>query len=185
MKKYALHVILATLSGAVALSGWYAAYHLGPRHGRNGYRTLEADVYHPTFFKRYALARAQRAAWVKSAPAIALAYVGRTRVCPDQQIESRAVDEAQAIFIITRACPYSVATVKEYRIDLVQHDGFWEIEWAGMRFKCAVNQSPVGAYVINHNPFQTGRAPRVFALNQGVRWLANSLNPWSLECPPH
>ena len=182
MKKYALCLLFMTV-GVASLGGLRVASAFAVRDVRGDYRTLEPDVYHPTFFARYAIARQHEAGWLRSAALVAVRYVGSTRVCPTQQILQLAEDEGRMTFVITRSCPYSVATVKQYRIELVEQGGFWEIEWAGLRVKCATNQSRVGAFLITHNPFQVSNVPWASSLNNAVRSFAKSLNPWLPECP--
>jgi len=184
MRKYALIVIFGVVIGGVSLSAYGVARDLLFGNERSSYRTLEPDVYYPTFFKRYVVEREHGAAWLRIPTEVALAYVGYTRVCPSQEINPLLAEAGRIVLLIRRVCPYSVSPLKEFRIDLVERDGFWEIEWAGLRYKCAVNQNPVGAYLVNHNPFQPGRAGWAQMLNREMRQFAGSLNPWSFECPP-
>ncbi len=182
MKKYALYLLFIVV-GAASLGGWRAAYAFAGQNAHSGYRMLEPDVYHPTFFTRYAIARQHKAGWLRSAAAVAIRYMGYTQVCPTQQIFQLAEGEGRITFVITRSCPYSVATVKQYRIELVEQDGFWKIAWVGLRLKCAANQNRVGAFLITHNPFQASNAPWASSLKDAVRSFAKSLNPWLPECP--
>jgi hypothetical protein len=182
MKKYALHLLVIAV-GVASLGGFRVAYAFAVRDARSDYRVLEPDLYHPTFFTRYAIARQHGASWLRSAAMVAFRYVGYTRVCPTQQILRLVEGKDRMTFVITRSCPYSAATVKEFRVELVERDGFWEIEWAGLRLKCATNQSRIGAYMIAHNPFQASNAPWASSMNNAVRSFAKSLNPWLPECP--
>ena len=183
MRRYALIVMMVIVGGAVGLIGLRVARDLLPSYDRQTYRPLEADVYHPTFFARFAAARQQKAAWLRSAPTVTLRYLGYTRTCPTQQMRLLTATPGRVTLIVTRLCPYSsLATVKEYRVDLVQRDGVWEIEWAGMRLKCTVNHSPMGAYLLGHNPFWSWKIHWVLLVNNAVRNLSNALNPWLPEC---
>ena len=84
MRRYALVVGVLIVTGGVGLSAIYVAWM--PSYNRETFRKLEADVFHPTFFSRFALAREHGMAWVSNPSAVALDYVGRTRNCPTQQI---------------------------------------------------------------------------------------------------
>jgi hypothetical protein len=183
LRKRALLFALALLLGLGSLGAGRMMYRGAGGDVRDNYRELETDVYFPTFFIRYAQERDHHAEWLKNATVVALTYVGRTRVCPTQQISGVSATGDRIVFLITRSCPYSVALVKQFRIEMVRRDGNWEIEWAGMRLKCAVNQSRLGAYLIGHNPFRAWREPWDSAWRNFAVPLANSLNPWMTQCP--
>jgi hypothetical protein len=147
---------------------------------RSDYRTLERNVYFPTFFVRAAEARRQGAAWARDARAVALAYVGTTRECTTQEVRERSVAVDRVVFTITRKCPYRAAPVKQFRLDLVRQAGFWEIEWAGLREKCASSQNPVGAYLIQHT------TPRsygwVLPAHKALKSSSELIEPWKQAC---
>jgi hypothetical protein len=182
VRKPAFYLALIGVIGVGGPLGWQVARVLAAPDDRSTYRALDPNVYYPNFFKQFAQARTRGAAWVLVPPEMALAYVGRTRVCPDQQISSLPVEDGRKVFIITRTCPYSRMVVRQYRLEMIERDGAGEIEWAGMRLKCAVNQSPVGAYLVNHNPF-AARFAWAMPINKVVRSFANTLNLWMPECP--
>ena len=75
---------------------------------RSDYRTLERNVYFPTFFLRAAEARQQGAAWARNARAVALAYVGTTRECNTQTVRERS---AGADRVVDSLCELSTAAV--------------------------------------------------------------------------
>lgn len=178
MRRLAFVAIVVLLGlGALGL-----AFRWRLRGNRYGYRTLATDLFHPTFFPRYAAARQERAGWVRSAPDVALTYVGWSRLCRDQQVSHIPAPEGQAIIVVTQTCPYTPTPVRQYRVELVWRADAWEIEWAGMRLKCAVNKSPLGAYLIKHNPFSNGRLPWLQPLDHAFLSMAASLNPWLPVC---
>ncbi len=147
---------------------------------RSDYRTLERNVYFPTFFLRAAEARQQRAAWARDAEAVALAYVGTTRECNTQEVGQRSAGVDRMVFTITRNCPYRAAPVKQFRVDLVRRDGFWEIEWAGLREKCASSQNRLGAYLIQHTtPQSYGWVLPVYKVLKSSSGLTD---PWKQAC---
>ena len=148
---------------------------------RTAYQTLERNVYFPSFFPRLADARREGAGWVKNARTVALAYVATARGCDTESVREHSAGADRTVFTITRVCPYRVAPIKQFRIDLVRRDGFWEIEWAGLRLKCAANQNRLGAFLIEHTTSQSyGWVLPVFNVlksSSGIidRWTASCL----------
>jgi len=57
MRRYALVVIVVFVGGAAGLIGPRVMRGLLLSYDWNTYRTLDADVYHPTFFTRFSNAR--------------------------------------------------------------------------------------------------------------------------------
>ena len=57
MRRYALVVIVVFVGGATGLMGWRVVRDLVPSYDWITYRTLDADVYDPTFFTRFSNAR--------------------------------------------------------------------------------------------------------------------------------
>lgn len=150
-----------------------------------GYRALAPEVFHPTFFARHAAARERGAAWVRNADAVAREYVGWSRLCPEQAWRALSVEPERVIIAVERRCPYSAysaATRLEFRLELERSGAIWEVRWAGLRQKCGVNRHPLGAFLLQHNPFRGVAAVWAAPLRLAVDNLANSLNPWMAEC---
>jgi hypothetical protein len=124
-------------------------------------------------------------AWVRIAAVVADEYVGRSRLCPEQALRELETADDRAVIIVERKCAYSAysAAIRlEFRVELARQDGDWVIRWAGLRLKCALNRHPLGAYLLKHNPFRSGRAAWSAPLKAAVDAFAHRLNPWMPEC---
>lgn len=175
--------LVAGGASGLMLLGLAALVYFGDAH--RGYRTLAPDVYHPTFFPRHAEARAQGAAWVRTAAAVAREYVGLSRLCPDQVWRELNASAGRAVIVVERQCPYSAysaATVQEFRVELERPAEAWEVRWAGLRLKCGLNRHPLAVYLLRHNPFRRAPAAWSAPLAATVDGLARQLNPWMTEC---
>lgn len=176
---------LALAGGALGLLLLAGAAAAGLGDARRGYRALAPEVFHPTFFARHAAAREQGADWVRSADAVAREYVGRSRLCPEQAWRALNAEPERVVIAVERRCPYSAysaATRLEFRVELERSGGVWEVRWAGLRQKCGVNRHPLGAVLLQHNPFRRAAAAWAAPLRAAVDNLANTLNPWMTEC---
>ena len=63
--KRALLMALGLLLGSVGLVAGQSLERLAGQEARGSYRELGAEVYYPTFFKRYAAERENHAEWLK------------------------------------------------------------------------------------------------------------------------
>lgn len=184
MKRYALVGSVLIMVVGVGLGAIYVARSLTPSYRRETFRQLDNNVFHPSFFSRFAFAREHGMAWISHPYAVALDYVGRTRNCPTQQMEVLSSEQYQMVMIITRECPYSnLATTRQFRVDLTLRDGAWEIVWAGMRLKCALNQNELAVFMLRHNPARRIQASWAKPVREAIDSLSDALNPWLTECP--
>ena len=172
-----LGLVLAVGAAALLLA------QLPERGERDKYRTLDPQVYHPTFFADYQSARARKDPWVRSAPAIGLEYIGQTRVCPVQRVVGAARLASTMTLVVERVCPYSnLATLQQFRIELVEEDGVWQMVWAGVRYKCATNRSAMAVMLMRYSPVWTSPAHWAAPLNSATKFIADGLNPWLWNC---
>ena len=173
--------LAALLAGTAGVWLWLG---LRPSVERSTFRVLEADVFHPTFYTRFAAAREQHLPWVTDPLAVAFEFVGRTRNCPSQRLEVLSGSTDTTVVLVTRTCPYSnLATQRQFRVDLVRRDAAWEVGWAGQRYRCATNQNGLAVFLTSHSPFRGVQASWAHRVTGTIDTLADSLNPWLTDCP--
>lgn len=150
---------------------------------RASYLELPRGHYHPSFFLEYDLARRNHAGWLTDPYIVAQKYAGITNLCPVGTVQQLFAEPGRVIYIFTNKCWGGIFAARKYRVDLIETQGVWEIEWSGVQFKCSQNPSDPGSVLLTLNPLRKVRNPLGLGFNNGVKSLAFNLNPWHTQCP--
>jgi hypothetical protein len=179
-----LVVAVVLLAGMLSVAAAAAAGLSLGRNDRARYLPVRAGDYYPAFFTDHARGRVQQALWLTNPQSVALRYAGPTRLCPNSSLRILSQDDNRASYVLTNECGAGAVAVKQRRVDLVRVADFWEIEWAGVLYKCSRDTTNPGSYLMRYNPLRQLRANWAQPWNDIMRWAAIQLNPWQTSCPP-
>jgi hypothetical protein len=146
------------------------------------YLELSRGRYNPSFFLEYDLARRNRAGWLGDPFLVAWKYAYPTNLCPDGSVRQLPAETGKAIYIFTNKCLTGIYAAKRYRVDLIEQDGVWDIEWSGALYKCTRGAGDVGTLLMANNPLRQYRNPMAGAINTIINDFAFALNSWRTLC---